>query len=152
LSENKLKDEIPDFIVQSMSNTLSQYIMEYGIKDNNTIIRLSAFSEFLIKEIYDCVENFKTIKDCNDIEFLYSIAEERKKLIFKNINLYSEINHLFDLFPDYIIISIIRSVNFISESFSYEQDFESDSFYGRLGENICLDLNSINSLERLNIK
>lgn len=137
------KEDIPEYIMDAVSSLISQYLAEHEIKNNDFIVRLSAFCEHLVKELYDGNELAKKMNTTSDIEYLYKIAEERKLIIQNNKYLYKDLIHLIKnepKYPEYVVISIIKSVVFVRDSLKFSDDIENEYFYARLGENLCLDI------------
>lgn len=152
MSELESGNNIPEFMIEAVSNLISQYITELNLdKNKNVMIKFSAFCEHIIHEIKDGKEQADEISKCADINELYSIAEKRKALIKDNFDVYNELKHLLDMnIPEYVLISIITSLNFIETNMPFELDFETRSFYSNFGEQLVLDLRNTKHLDNLN--
>jgi hypothetical protein len=137
----KKSDEFPEFIINAISDVVSQYSMELDVKDQDTILRFSSFSNDLVSRIEDYMIQAHEVKVSTDIEYLYSIAEKRKSLWMENKSLYLQMEHLLEIeIPEYVIDAIIESVLFISKGNNFKHEFESQDFYCRFGENLSLDI------------
>jgi hypothetical protein len=135
------KHDFPDSIVNAISNVVSQYIMETGTKDRDTIFHFSSFSEYVVSSLEESKLIINELSTCENIDRIYEIAEERKNLFEDNIELYSQLEHLLNTnIPEYVIASIIKSVVYIFNTFDIKNELETKEFYGRFGENLCLDL------------
>ena len=70
---NKYKEqELPDFIINAVSDIINQYILEHAVKDKNVILRFSKFSEFLTVKIQDGLINAHN-SDFNNKEYIEEI-------------------------------------------------------------------------------
>lgn len=148
---NKYKDqELPDFIINAVSDIINQYILEHAVKDKNIILRFSKFSEFLTVKIQEGLINAHNT-DFNNKEYVCNLLTERKKLINLNKDLYKQLDHLsmFNI-PDYLIDSIVLSVIEIQKEEEDFSEIENRDFYGRFGENIVLDIRNYMQLEQAN--
>lgn len=145
--ENK---EFPEFIVNAISDVVSQYSLEYGIKDKNTILRFSKFSEDVAKNLQEGMINAHNEK-FSDEEFLEDFFSKRKELIKQNIDLYSQLEHLESLnIENYVIDSIVKSVNFVIKEDSKDfSDIEGRDFYCLFGENLVLDIRNYMRLNKI---
>jgi NAD-dependent deacetylase len=143
--------EFPDFIVQAISDVVSQYVTELDIKNKDTIYQYSSFSEYTVNQIQEQMVVMEKLKTSNDIEFIYKIADERKKIITNNMDLYKQLIHLPDNgIPDYILDCIINGVNFVIENFNLENNIENRNFYCLFGENLCMDIQNYMLLNQIN--
>jgi NAD-dependent deacetylase len=148
---NKRIKEFPDFIVQAISDVVSQYVTELDIKNKDTIYQYSSFSEYTVNKIQEQMLIMEELQTSNDLNFIYKIADERKKLITDNIDLYKQLIHLPDNgIPDYILDCIINGVNFVIESFNLENNVENRNFYCLFGENLCMDIQNYMLLNQIN--
>lgn len=143
--------EFPEFIVNAISDVIKQYILELDVKDQNTILNFSAFSEKVVSEIEDGIIQSRILQTTTDIDYLYKVASERKEIILNNKDLYKDLEHLLgNTIPEYILIAIINGVNFLFEHYTITKDFETREFYGRFGENLSLDIQNYMLLNQIN--
>lgn len=142
--------EFPEFIVNAISDVVSQYTLEYDIKDKNIILRFSKFAEDLVFNLQNAMIDAHSDK-FSDIDFLEEFLTNRKKLIKENIDLYSQLEHLesFNI-EDYVIDSIVKSVNFIQKDEKDFSDIEDRDFYCLFGENLVLDIRNYMRLNKVN--
>lgn len=133
--------EFPEFVVNAISDVVTQYILETNEKNQETILHFSFFSESLVFEIQESMKVAKKLETESNITYIYEIAEERKKIILNNYDLYKQLEHLLlNHIPEYIIISIIKATNEVMKSFKKYNKIETRDFYCRFGENLALDL------------
>lgn len=146
-----MKKELPEFLNQALSDIVTQYLLEYGLNDQLSILRFSYFAESVISFINEGFENALS-DNFNNIDFIELFLANRKKLIKENISFYKEIEHLKEFnIPDYVLDSIILSIHkqyqeFDKKDFHY---FEDDSFYLLFGENIALDVRNYLQLNQI---
>ena len=87
----------------------------------------------------------------SDIDFLEEFLTKRKTLIKENIDLYSQLEHLESLnIEDYVIDSIVKSVNFIQKDEKDFSEIENRDFYCLFGENLVLDIRNYMRLNKIN--
>jgi hypothetical protein len=142
--------EFPDFIIHAISDVVSQYTLEYAIKDKNIILRFSKFAEDVVSNLQESMINAHNEK-FNDLDFIENFLTGRKKLIQNNLDLYSQLEHLesFNI-EDYVIDSIVKSVNSIEEDSKDFSDIENRDFYCLFGENLVLDIRNYMRLNKIN--
>ena len=141
--------EFPEYIVNAISDVVSQYTLEYGIKDKNTILRFSKFSEDVAENLQDGMITAHSENFSNE-DFLEDFFSKRKLLIKENLDLYSQLEHLESLnIEDYVIDSIVKSVNFIHEDSKDFSEFEDRDFYCLFGENLVLDIRNYMRLNKV---
>ncbi len=142
--------EFPEFIVNAISDVVSQYTLEYDIRDKNIILRFSKFAENLVFNLQKAMIDAHNDK-FSDIDFLEDFLTKRKQLIKENIDLYSQLEHLesFNI-EDYVIDSIVKSVNLIEEDKSNFSEIENRDFYCLFGENLVLDIRNYMRLNKIN--
>lgn len=146
-----MKKELPDFLNNALSDIVTQYLLEYGVSDQMSILRFSYFAETVISFIHEGFENALSDK-FNDLIFLEDFFSKRKKLIKENINYYKEIEHLKEFnIPDYVLDSIVLSIKQQYKEFNIKDfnDFEDEQFYLLFGENIALDVRNYLQLNQI---
>lgn len=130
-----MKNELPNFIIQAISDVVSQYIMEYDIKDKNIILRFSSFAESVFSYMQIGQEKLKE----TDIDKIKKDILIRKKLIKENLDLYKQLEHLESFhIPEHVIDSIVLSVNDMLKENNLSE-IENRNFYCLFGENLVLD-------------
>jgi hypothetical protein len=144
---NFKKQEFPQFIIDGISDVITQYIMEHDVKDKNVILRFSKFAEFVVKSLQNGMIEAHNEK-LNNEEYVQNFLADRKLLIKKNYDLYEQLEHLsaFNI-PDYAIDSIVKGVIEITEEDISE--IEGRDFYCLFGENIILDIRNYMQMEQI---
>ncbi len=136
------KKELPEFLNLALSDIVTQYLLEYGVNDQLSILRFSYYAESVISFIQEGFENALSDK-FNDPIFIEEFLFKRKKLIKENIQYYKDLEHLKEFnIPDYVLDAIVLSIHKQYKEFNKSDfnEFENDNFYLLFGENIALDV------------
>lgn len=136
------KKELPEFLNLALSDIVTQYLLEYGVNDQLSILRFSYYAESVISFIQEGFENALSDK-FNDPIFIEKFLFKRKKLIKENIQYYKDLEHLKEFnIPDYVLDAIVLSIHKQYKEFNKSDfnEFENDNFYLLFGENIALDV------------
>ena len=144
---NFKEQEFPQFIIDGISDVITQYIMEHDVKDKEIILRFSKFSEFVVKSLQSGMIEAHNEK-LNNEEYIEEFLSNRKELIKKNYDLYEQLEHLsaFNI-PDYAIDCIVKGVIYITKE--TVSDVEGRDFYCLFGENIILDIRNYMQMEQI---
>jgi hypothetical protein len=147
--EDLKEQEFPEYIVQAISDVITQYVLEYDLKDQQAILRFSNFSEYVMKEIQQGIINALDER-FSDTDFIMDFLSKRKNLIKNNIKLYTQLSHLEKIdIPDYALDAIINGINYINKEKELFLDFENKDFYCLFGENLILDIRNYMQLEKI---
>lgn len=147
-----MKKELPEFLNIALSDIVTQYLLEYGLNDQLSILRFSYFAESVVSSIHEGFE-IALSEEFNNIEFIENFLFKRKTLIKNNIAFYKELEHLKEFnIPDYVIDAIITSIHKQYKEFDKNDfhDFENDNFYLLFGENIALDVRNYLQMNQIN--
>ena len=142
--------EFPDYIVQAISDVVTQYSLEYGVEKNkDAMLRFSKFAEHVMQNTQEGMI-FAHSNKFSDKDFIMAFLGKRKELIKNNLKLFKQLAHLeqYDI-PDYALDSIIKGVNFILSENEEFLEFENEDFYCLFGENLILDIRNYMQLEKV---
>ena len=147
---NFKEQEFPQFIIDAISDVITQYVMEHDVKNKEIILRFSKFAEYVVKELQSGMIEAHNEK-LNNMEYLSDFLAKRKQLIKKNKDIYQQLEHLstFNI-PDYAIDAIVIAVNEMKEE--ELSKLETRDFYGLFGENIILDIRNYMQMEQVKKK